>query len=179
MSISIIKLIRLLLSLTLIGCYCSLCSCSLFEGVPSDTALEENFFRNESDFNKLAQMSNQDWHVVRITSGFTWLDTDASWPRADIGFSTQRWDEYRKLFRKLGIEAGISRRKDHPSSIFVIVSGSGVLGGTDKGYVYSPRPLSPVLQSLNKMPSTLYDAHHYAIAFKPIAKDWYLYREED
>jgi hypothetical protein len=154
-------------------------SCGCLFGGPSDAALQKKFFRNESQFNKLAQMSNEDWHVARITSGFTWLDTDASWPRSNIGFSPQRWNQYRELFSQLGISGGLSRRVDYPGTIFLIDCGSGVLDGTDKGYAYSLRPLSPVVQSLDHVPPNFYHAQGHAIAFKQVANNWYLYREED
>lgn len=152
---------------------------SLSWGTPSDTNLQKRFSHNQVAFNSLVQMSNQDWHVVTVTSGFTWLDTDFAWPRKDIGFPQQRWDEYKRLFRELGLGV-LSRRGDYPDSVFLIVSGSGVLGGIDKGYAYSPHPLSPILQSLeSSLPKNLFDSHGHAIAFKPLTKNWYIYREED
>lgn len=148
--------------------------------MPSDAALEGRFSRNQSEFINLVQMFNQDEHVTRIAPGFTWLDTDASWPRKNIGFSEERWDEYRRLFRKLNIEAGISRSTDYPGTIFISEYGSGgaVGGSSEKGYVYSQHPLAPVLSSLDVIPANVYDREHHAIAFKALAKDWYLYREE-
>ncbi len=69
---------------------------------PSDQSLTKIFFAHEADFGKLVNMSNEDSHVVRIASDFTWLDNNAGWPRPDseLGFSKQRWDEYRSLFSK-------------------------------------------------------------------------------
>src|SRR6266446_5918792 len=70
---------------------------------PSDKYLEQTFFAHESDFNKLVEMCNADSHVVRIAPDFTWLDNNAAWPRpeSELGFSTQRWGQYRTLFSKL------------------------------------------------------------------------------
>lgn len=180
MSIKNIQWLRCFVSLILIASCIELWSCDLFWGTPSDGGLQKEFFQHEAEFDKIAQMSNQDWHVVRITSGFTWLDTDAGWPRKDIGFSQQRWDEYKRLFRKLGLGGGLSRRRDYPNSVFLNVVGSGVLGGTDKGYAYSPQPLSPILQSLDDpLPAHLFDSHGHAIAFRLLTRNWYIYREQD
>jgi hypothetical protein len=75
----------------------------------SDQYLEKIFLAHETDFNRLVEMSNEDLHVVRIAPDFTWLDKNASWPRpeSELGFSNQRWDEYRSLFAKLGLKSGI------------------------------------------------------------------------
>lgn len=114
-----------------------------------------------------------------IRSKFTYLATDASWPRTDIGFSQDRWNEYRDLFRELNID-GVTRRTDYPSSVFidVYVSG-GVLGSSAKGYVYSKGPLDPLTQSLDPMPTDLYKKNKgHAIVFESLAPDWYMFREE-
>jgi hypothetical protein len=55
-------------------------------GVPSDSKLREKFFHERSNFVELVRMSNEDEHVSLIMPNFTYLDTDASWPRKDIGF---------------------------------------------------------------------------------------------
>lgn len=158
----------------------ALLSCGVFERMPSDKGLIDKFLRNRSDFVNLIEMCAQDPHVVVITSSYTRLDTDASWPRSNIGFSEQRWNEYRRLFRKLGIEAGISRHPDYPDAIFVNVYGAGgaVGGGSFKGYVYSQSRLHPTADTLDKMPSKQYENDGHAIVVKYLEKDWYLYREE-
>ena len=147
-------------------------------GMPSDLALRDRFRANQSDYDRLIKMSNEDSRVVVVKDNFTYLDTDASWPRKDIGFSEERWSEYKQLFRKLGIEGGISRRRDLPNAVFVEVYGhGGVLASSSKGYVYSQTPLPQLVQSLDLLPRDFGSSGH-AIAFASLAKDWYLYREE-
>jgi hypothetical protein len=147
-------------------------------GMPSDAVMRDRFSRNQQDLITLVQMSNHDQHVVVINPNFTYLDTDVSWPRTNIGFPESRWDEYRNLFRKLGV-VGLSRRTDYSPSVFIECYGSGgALASSNKGYVYSENPLSPIATSLNRMPQELYDAKGHAIAFIPLAQDWYIYREE-
>jgi hypothetical protein len=146
--------------------------------MPSDAALQENFHAHETEFHRLAQMSNEDSHLVVIKSTFTSLDTDASWPRTNVGISEVRWNEYRNLFHELGIEGGISRPSEFPGAVFFDAYGSGgVLASSNKGYVYSPSTLSPIVKSLDSMPKD-FGASGHALAFTPLTNQWYLYREE-
>ena len=110
----------------------------LFHRMPPDSELRNRFFQHETDFVKLVRMSDLDARVTLIRPNFTYLDTDASWPRKDIGFSEDRWNEYRSLFRSLNIDGGVTRRTDYPSSVFINVYASGgVLGSSEKGSLYS------------------------------------------
>ena len=153
--------------------------CGSVGEMPSDAAMRTKFFANQADCIKLVQMSNKDNHVVVVKDTFTYLDTDSSWPRSDLGFSEQRWNEYREVFRKLGIDGGLSRREDYKSSVFLVVYGSGgVVGSSEKGLAYSEKPLSPIVQSLEKYPPGAADGRGHAIGFEPLTENWYMYREE-
>lgn len=135
-----------------------------------DAKLMEVFDKNISDFRRLAIMSEQDRHVVRIDFNFTALDTDSSWPRKDLGFSEQRWEEYRTLFRKLGITSGLERQNDGTSILFFYARCEGSAVSRDcKGYAYSERPLKPIKDNLNKLAPGL--------AFRPLSPNWYLFRD--
>jgi len=148
---------------------------------PSDAQLKQKFADQRGDFEKLVRMSDEDKHVIRIASDFTALDTDVSWPRENIGFSPERWNAYRVLFRKLGISGGISRRADYPSCsscVFFLVSGIGIVpSGSDKGFVYSSQPLSPVRNSLDHFRSK--ESNQDIFTFEPIAPNWYLFLEDN
>jgi hypothetical protein len=152
------------------------CGCG---GMPSDSNLRGKFAHERSGLVELVRMSNQDEHVVVIKPNFTYLDTDTSWPRGNIGFSEERWNEYRRMFRKLGLDGGLVRRQDYPSTVFFGVYGSGgPLASSGKGFVYSERPLSPLVGSLDVFPQGLYDGKGHAIAFTKLEEAWYMYREE-
>src|SRR5438477_9114764 len=90
---------------------------------PRDAVLEANFKQHEADLAVLAEMSQVDNKVVRITRDFTWLDNNASWPRpeSELGFSEERWDQYRKLFKEVGLEGGITR-EEHGEVVYFIFS---------------------------------------------------------
>jgi hypothetical protein len=151
-----------------------------FDIMPSDSNLRERFFQNQPAFAKWVQMSNEDQHVIDIQTNSTFLDTDVNWPRENIGFSKERWNEYRRMFHTLDIDSGLTRRTDYPPTVFINAYGSGgVLGGSAKGYVYSEKPLSPLVDSLDVMPRELYRKNGgHAIVFRPLAPNWYMYREE-
>ena len=140
---------------------------------PSDQYLEKTFVSHEVDFNKLVEMSNVDSHVVRIAPDFTWLDNNAGWPRpeSELGFSKQRWDEYRSLFSKLGLKSGILNYQ--PDLILFLASTKGlVTGGSSKGYAYSLKQPEVVVESLDHA-----DFSKSRIVYKHLKGNWYLFYE--
>jgi hypothetical protein len=149
---------------------------SLNQNLAPDNALRFTFFQHRRDFTRLVGMCNQDKHLVRIADDFTWLDTDSSWPRENIGLSESRWNSYRQIFTKLALKGGMSRSEDYPSAIFFTTDAEGtILNTIYKGYVYSPHPLSPIRNSLEDIPLDLVKGH--ADFFEPIAPNWYLFVE--
>lgn len=158
----------------------SLITCACEGGThPSDASLIRNFNEHETDFNRLVNMAETDSHVVRIADGFTWLDTNVSWPRSEseLGFSKSRWAEYRSIFKKLGIKDGINRREDIPGTIFFIVSSNGAaLHGTSKGYAYTTKEPSPLAESLDGLNRQL---KPMVPVYKRLQSNWYLYFEID
>ena len=145
---------------------------------PADDSLIENFQKHEADFNKLVGMSNEDSKVIRIAPTFTRLENNWAWPRPDseLGFSKQRWDEYRVLFDKLGLQDGISRESDSTGPvIFLTAFSKGMVNrGSSKGYAYSDHELKPVFPSLDQNPSELRKGERHGVVFRQIKSHWYL-----
>jgi hypothetical protein len=115
---------------------------------PSDTELIRRFESNQPAFAQLITMSNEDSTVIRIASDFTRLDSNWGWPRPDslLGFSHDRWEQYRSLFRQLKLGSGLSRERlpDGSVVVFLIARSVGMVNrGTSKGYAYSEHPLAP------------------------------------
>jgi hypothetical protein len=140
---------------------------------PSDKYLKKMFVSHEADFNKLVEMSNADLHVVRIAPDFTWLDNNAGWPRpeSELGFSRQRWDEYRSLFSKLGLKSGILNYQ--PDLILFLASTKGlVTGGSSKGYAYCSKEPEVIFESLDN-PSF----SKSRIVYRRLKGNWYLFYE--
>jgi hypothetical protein len=146
-----------------------------FDSHPRDADLEETFRQHEADFDKLVGMSNVDSKVIRIAPTFTRLDDNYAWPRPDseLGFSKERWGEYRTLFSTLRLAEGIERPTDEPGVILMIASSKGLsLGGSMKGYAYSPKDLSPIRDSLENIPDSSLNGKPI---YKPIKPHWYLF----
>src|SRR6266404_4510840 len=141
---------------------------------PSDSTLEANFKQHEADLELLVNMSQADDKVVRISSDFTWLDNNASWPRpqSELGFSNERWDAYRKLFSKIGLEGGIARESGGEIIYFIFSSKGLVTHSTEKGYAFSNKELTPTAESLDdftRMPKG------QSVVFKKLKEHWYLF----
>lgn len=144
---------------------------------PSDARLARVFHANEPDFLRLLAMAQEDAKLTRIAPDFTWLADDVGWPRppSRVGFSDARWNEYRVLFRKLGVDSGVARRPD--GVLLFIASTQGlVTGGSSKGYAYSDRLLGPLYESLDAHPT---DLPSNVPGFKPIGAGWYIYYDWD
>lgn len=140
---------------------------------PSDQELEATFLKNEADFELLVRMAKEDSSVVRIAPDFTWLKTNAAWPRplSELGFTSERWQEYRRLFSRLDLPAGILNYQ--PDSIMFLASTRGLLtGGSSKGYVYSLKDPAPIVESLEHV--SFKDSR---IAYKRVKGHWYLFYE--
>ncbi len=139
---------------------------------PSDAELEKVFRTHESDFNQLVAMSGVDARVVRISPTFTWLDDNANWPRPEsqLGFSTDRWNEYRELFVRLGLKNGMARYPDGATIEFIASTEGLLTGGSGKGYIYSTKEVSPIYNSLDNLGPTGKDVYK-----KLQQPHWYLF----
>jgi hypothetical protein len=134
---------------------------------PSDASLRSTFIRNEGAFTQLIQMAHEDSQLTRIAPTFTWPDHPA-------GFTDQRWNVYRSLFRELRLQDGIGKL-DNYGGIVMYASSLGMVNrGSAKGYAYSTRPVDPLAGSLDG-PSPC--AERNCVMFKPLKTNWYLFFE--
>jgi hypothetical protein len=152
------KLVPLILLLLLVAC-----------GLKSEDALRQQFAQNKSAISQILEMQSQDPKVVRIAPTFTWLDTDMSWPRKNLGFSEERWEQYRVLFRKAKIADGIVFRN---GAVWYYVSSIGLaIGGASRGFVHSENPLTPVVASLDQC------VQKDGSCYVSLEGHWYLFQE--
>ena len=134
---------------------------------PSDEALVNNFQSHRSEFDQLLQMFLADKKLGRVAYDFTRPANPA-----EIGISGQRLKEYRKLFDRLDLSAGIEGydEKDlvwfHASTQGLSVTGSG------KGYAWLTKPPQLVVENLDTYWSK--DGRSFT-AFRHIEGNWYLY----
>ena len=87
------------------------------------TRIARDFSVHRAEYERLLVMVNEDPRLVRIAPTFTWLENDINWPRADVGLSEVRWEEYRRRFAEAGIEDGVARRG---RDVYFLVSSSGL-----------------------------------------------------
>jgi hypothetical protein len=138
---------------------------------PADSDLERKFHSNRRVFDQLIMMTDEDSHLVRIAPDFTFLDSDFSWPRANVGIPDERWDLYRRLFRAVGATHGMLRPIDSHVTFFIAYA-SGMLHGIDKGYAFSLDPVEPLLDSLDEPPK---GHEKKGQVFKRLQGNWYMY----
>jgi len=103
-----------------IGRFMALIIClSLLSGcdrTPRDAKLREAFFANKDEFNKLVSMSQQDPALTRIRFELTIMKKGSEFLKNE-GLSADRWQEYRILFKELGLAEGLERLQAYPSAI--------------------------------------------------------------
>lgn len=145
---------------------------------PSDAELAAMFSQHLDVFQQLIRMVHEDAVLVRIAPGFTWTTQTVAWPRPDseLGFTRERWDEYRRIFRLLQLNAGILRRPgERPAVVYLLADTKGlVTGGSVKGYAWSQTMLSPQCESLDAPPTS---GARRGICFKFLRNEWNLYYE--
>jgi len=146
---------------------------------PTDSELGARWQQHQTLFNRLIVMARVDSELVRIAPDFTWTRKSVAWPRAasELGFSLDRWDQYRGLFKNLGLEAGLLQRpQDQPRIIYLMAQTKGlVTSGSVKGYAYSDAQLEPQCQSLDQSRGD----NRSGTCYKRLGGNWYLYLEWD
>jgi hypothetical protein len=107
-----------------------------------------------------------------------------------IGFSDARWNEYKQLFKETGLKIGLSREEVDrgilKKGIYLISDTRGMLGGIAKGYLYKTERIDNELM-VDSVDGVLKDIeanrliikNDYAIFYKKIAENWYIYAELD
>lgn len=119
-------------------------------------------------------MSEQDTRVVRIAPDFTGLDSNGAWPRPDslLGISHARWNEYRRLFKRVGSDNGLGRGPDGSVEVVIRAYGLAISGGA-RGYLFSPSPPSPLGTPLGSLPSSS------GVRYQPLSGGWYIFDSFD
>jgi len=165
-------LVALLLALS--GISCSFVQGQLTE-LPKDATLVARFADQRGDFDKLLRMSNEDSKLLRIAADFTWVagekKTGEIGKDRPLGFSPERWEEYKAVFSKLGLRGGLVRSEDG-TMIMLIAHAQGIVpAGLEKGYVFTTVPLNCDAESLD-IPGALRERK---FACKELGGNWYLY----
>lgn len=161
---------------------------------PTDAELEIIFDEKRNVFEKLIQMSNENPKVIWITHDYTDVlgasrSGEMGKGRA-IGFSEERWEEYKQLFKDIGLNTGLARLGQdggiYTEGIYLIADSKGMLGGTEKGYVYTTKKIDKELMvdSIDGVSKDIDEKRiiikkDYAIFYKKLEENWYIYIETD
>jgi len=156
-----------------------------------DSVLIRNFYDHEADFNLLAKMADEDSSLRTITPSYVWLEKNDDWAHSivlhenvawsrsesEVGFTNQRWTEYRGMFRKLSLESGIRRKHGKPDAIYFTSSidfsriDESETAVTEKGYVYYRKRIDNSLAgSLDGI-----DIDRPRILYKKLSDNWYMW----
>lgn len=134
---------------------------------PSDQTLEDQLRANETQFNELLNMFNEDSEVVRISKQFAFLESGG-----DPKLPQERLKRYRELFRVLNLEAGVYREGKNTVGFIASDNKSIFSGYSSKVYIYSTIELSPLVDSLDEVIKTKPGKH--PPVFKKLYGNWYL-----
>ena len=155
---------------------------------PSDESLEKQFTKQRPNFERLVKMMDEDWQMSRIAPDFTWRQDTVAWPRpeSEWGISRDRWDDYRKVFRRVGAKDGTTRREKSSDIIVdvwswgIVPAGVGVgylhCGQPRNGYAHTEEPCSENQESGRDMHG---HSTSYGYRYRKIAPDWYIYEESN
>jgi hypothetical protein len=133
---------------------------------PTDSELEQTLKSNQSDFDQLIRMLGEDEDIVRLDEKFVFLKDGSTRSVPD-----QRLKAYRELFVKLKLERGLQRDKDN--ALRFIASSVGSFSTSEKSYIYSPTPLTPLVDSLDQVIES--DRGDHSPVYKKLYGGWYLY----
>ena len=151
---------------------------------PSDDSLRKQFNGHRGDLESLVSMAEADSSVSRIANDFIWRKDSVAWPRpeSEWGITADRWNEYRKLFRKVGLSAGFS--EDSQGDIYFISYTAGsVVSGASKGFVYCRKTefsTNAFLPCTEQRDSGKHEgAKGNGSEYQRLAEHWYIYSDWD
>ncbi len=151
---------------------------------PSDEALTRQFNHHRSELETLVSMAQKDSLVSRVANDFIWRQDSVAWPRpeSEWGITEERWNDYRRLFRNVGLTAGWN--KDNYGNIYFMSHTEGsVVHGASKGFVYCEK--TGVLES-GFLPCA--EQHEdgkrdnprgESSEYRRLAEHWYIYSDSD
>lgn len=146
-----------------------LSGCFAVGGHPSAATLLNNFQTNRADFERLLQMFMEDPQLGRVAYDFT---RPASLEAAQVDVPAARLNQYRALFTKLNLSAGIEGYGDKRTVWFIASTQGLSIGGSAKGYAYQVAQPELVVEDIDRYRSE--DGRSFT-AFQLIEGNWYLY----
>jgi hypothetical protein len=151
---------------------------------PSDEALTKQFNKHRGELETLVAMTEQDSAVSLIAYDFIDRRDTGAWPRpkSEWGITEDRWNEYRALFRKIGL--GRELIKDEQGNIYFMFHSDGsVVTGSSKGLVYCPKAEAtesrylPCIEQRDSGKSG--DEKGNGSQYHRLSEHWYIYSDWD
>jgi hypothetical protein len=156
--------------------------------VPSDQALEKQFYRQRPSLERLTAMLAEDSRMTRIAPDFLWTQDTAAWPRPESnwGISRFRWDEYKSLFNQAGIAMGVENRGNSKEAILIVYTWGIVPSGVSVGYLHCGRPdygylaTEPACVEQKDSGSGMYTpSTSFGYRYKKITEDWFILEQSN
>jgi hypothetical protein len=150
---------------------------------PSDQALEQQFYRNRPDLERLVAMLAEDPQMIRIAPSFLLPRDSSTWNRPDVHWSiTQaRWDLYRSLFDRAGIADGVVSNATSNEVILLVYTWGIVPAGVSVGYIHCGEPnngnaaTEPACIERKDSGEGMYGkSTSYGYRYKKITGDWFI-----
>ncbi len=129
---------------------------------PSDTALLNDFKRNEATLNQIVGMIKQDKGLERVDDTWTMPENPAT-----VKVTEARLAAYRRLLQKAGISRGFDRTNDE-IQFFNWTTGSAVSSDRTKGFAYLEHAPAQIRESLD-------GCDREAAVYRHIKGNWYLF----
>lgn len=146
-------------------------------GHPSDADLRQKFAAKQADFERVVGLLRVDATMTRVAPDF--LRATGHWDAAaqgwieDAAITPMRWEEYRALFRRLGVEQGVGANEKRTYVQFMISNEGLSIGGSSKGVAYCESPPEPLVENLD----TPQRPGKAGAAYVRLTERWYLYFE--
>lgn len=156
-------------------------ACQWSDAHPTDSAMIQEFRRNQAVFSDLRVLVSQEQRVTRVARDFIWVDgtQNVSETERPNYLPDDRLARYLTLFDKLKLESGVIRYED--GSVGFLRSSSGmVTSGSSKEFIWSQRMSTPVLAPSDQR--SLEDAcipKTGCSAARQIAPEWFILFESD
>jgi len=171
-----------------VGLFCVGLACSALLGAgtlfwvmagfdqPNDRQLQRRFKDQRTDFERLANMMTEDHNMALVSSGrIEPTDTD--------GISEARWNDYRTLLKRIGVDAVLRRDS---GDIALDVWSNVFIHGTHLDYIHCGSrdpskgratliwPCVEARETGNGQDSSSQNGFVYTYRYKKIAQEWYI-----
>ncbi|MHB8503060.1 MAG: hypothetical protein ACYDCG_16755 [Candidatus Acidiferrales bacterium] len=155
---------------------------------PSDKTLEKQFYRQRPNLERLTGMLAEDPQMSRIAPDFLWTQDSVAWPRpeSEWGISRVRWEEYKRLFRRAGVQEGANSEGKSKEAVLIVYTWGIVPSGVSVGYLHcgqpdhGSEPTEPACVERKDSGTGMYgNSTSYGYRYKKISGDWFILEQSN